>query len=166
MSAAKRRQALENKRTELEALLPKEVTPWNPSRRAVARVTDPLPAPTLCHYCGSGVELVNNSAIYGTEYGGWPWAFLCVNKACRAYVGLHPFTGIPLGTLADAETRRARHLCKAVFNPMWQSGRVTRRQAYEWLAAALGLSVAECHIGWFDAAQCRRAIEAINSTID
>ena len=50
-------------------------TPWNPSRRATARVKNPLPAPTTCPYDGGPVEIVNNSAIYGREYGEWPWAF-------------------------------------------------------------------------------------------
>lgn len=139
-------------------------TPWNPSRKAIARVTNPLPAPTACPHCSGQVELVNNERIYGKPYGEWPWAFLCTGAGCGAYVGLHPFTHIPLGTLADEATRDARKRAKAVFNPRWegvQHGRKkARTAAYTWLAAQLGLEdVNTCHIGWFDVATCERVIE-------
>lgn len=132
-------------------------TPWNPSRKATARVRDPLPAPTVCPHCTADVELVGNERIYGRPYGDWPWAFLCTG--CRAYVGLHPFTGIPLGTLADGPTREARKRAKAAFNPKWRSGQMSRSAAYAWLAEALGIErVGECHIGWFDVAMCDRVV--------
>jgi hypothetical protein len=135
-------------------------TPWNPSRRATARVTNPLPQPTTCPYCPGSVSIVNNEEIYGRPYGEWPWAFLC--GGCGAYVGLHPFTGIPLGTLADAPTREARKRAKAAFNPLWQTRLMTRKEAYAWLAKMLGLaSVDVCHIGWFDVATCDRVVEAV-----
>ena len=135
------------------------VTPWNPSRRAIKRVTNPLPSPTECQYCGGKVEVVKNSEIYGREYGEWPWAYLC--RGCKAYVGMHPFTGIPLGTLADALTREARKQAKDAFNPLWQSGGMTRSEAYAWLAAQLGITAGACHVGWFDIATCERVVEII-----
>lgn len=133
-------------------------TPWNPSRRAIARVKNPLPAPSTCPHCQSSeVEIVRNAEIYGRDYGEWPWAFLC--RGCRAYVGMRPFTGIPLGALADAPTREARKKAKAAFNPLWESGSMSRSEAYAWLANRLGISrVEECHIGWFDVAQCDRVL--------
>lgn len=139
-------------------------TPWNPSRSAIARVLDPLPAPTTCPHCNSRVELVNNEIVYGRPYGDWPWMFLCTAAACRAYVGLHPFTDIPLGTLADKRTREARQRAKAAFNPLWSSAthkrRDARSKAYAWLARQLGIKMRECHIGWFDVATCERVVEA------
>ncbi|WP_294767148.1 zinc-finger-containing protein [uncultured Rhodoferax sp.] len=139
-------------------------TPWNPSRKATARVTNPLPVPEKCPHCGASCQIVNNASIYGREYGEWPWAVLC--SGCRAYVGLHPFTGIPLGTLATAPIRKARSAAKDVFNPLWQSGSMTRSEAYAWLAGALGIAnVDECHIGWFDVAQCKAVIAAVNARV-
>lgn len=144
----------------MDATSAEKKTPWNPSRRATARVKNPLPAPTCCPYDGDTVEIVNNAEIYGREYSEWPWAFLC--RTCRAYVGLHPFTGIPLGTLADAPTREARKRAKAAFNPIWQSGAMTRTDAYVWLAQQLGIeNHEECHIGWFDIAMCDRVVVVI-----
>lgn len=133
------------------------VTPWRPSRRAVARVIDPLPVPTVCPFCGSDVELVKNSVIYGREYGDWPWVYKCVS--CDSHVGLHPFTGIPLGTLADKETRLARQAAKAAFNPIWKSGEMSRTDAYNWLAKQLGVLVNHCHVGWFDVDMCKKVVQ-------
>lgn len=33
---------------------------------------------------------------------------------------------------------------------------MTRSEAYAWLAGELGIHVGQCHIGWFDVAQCER----------
>ncbi|MDR6887834.1 MULTISPECIES: zinc-finger-containing protein [Variovorax] len=141
------------------------ITPWNPSRRATARVKNPLPVPDCCPTCGSKVWIGSNATIYGgREYGEWPWALMCTG--CDSYVGLHPFTGIPLGTLATPEIRAARKEAKAAFNPLWEGdgAQMTRTAAYGWLAAALGIeNVAECHIGWFGVDQCRAVLAAIKA---
>jgi hypothetical protein len=128
------------------------------SKAALKRVTNPLPIPTACPYCGSPVLRVNNSLIYRREYGQWPWAYKCEDVECDSYVGMHPKTDIPLGTLANKETRAARKKAKAVFMPFWESGRMTQTEAYAWLGKQLGIeNVEHCHFGWFDAATCERA---------
>jgi len=133
-------------------------SPANPSRTATARVTNPLPMPTICPHCGGPVRLMENSEIYGRHYGEWPFAYGC--KPCDAYVGLHPFTAIPLGTLATRAMRDARQQAKAAFNPLWTQGDMSRTEAYAWLASALGITdVEQCHIGWFDIEQCQRVVE-------
>ncbi len=139
------------------------VTPWNPSRRATARVKNPLPVPTICPHCGAACAIVSNAEVYaGREYGEWPWCILC--SGCRAYVGLHPFTGIPLGTLATEPMREARKRAKAVFNPLWESGGMTRTEAYTRLAKAMGIAnVDECHIGWFNVDQCNRVFNLVKA---
>ena len=134
-------------------------TPANPSRTATARVKNPLPAPTECHYCTGEVVIAHHRDIYGRAFGHWPWAYLC--SGCGAYVGMHPFTAIPLGTLADEKTRHARKVCKPAFERLWGAeGWMTRKEAYAALAAELGIPVGECHFGWFDAAMCERAEQA------
>lgn len=135
-------------------------SPWNPSTRASARVKDPLPVPETCPHCAGGVELVNNAAIYGRSYGEWPWVYHCTR--CDAYVGLHPFTSIPLGTLATKPIREARKQAKAAFNPLWRSGKgsISRSGAYAWLAGELGMPPNQCHIGWFGVEQCQAVVEA------
>lgn len=143
--------------------MPKEkkiATPWNVSRRATAKVKDPLPTPEKCNCCNSSaIEIVENSAVYnGKTYGKYPWVYLCTD--CRAYVGLHPFTNIPLGTLANEEMRAARKRAKSFFIPLYESGDIIRDEAYARLAKKLGIDEAACHFAMFDIALCKRAERA------
>ncbi|WP_341959237.1 zinc-finger-containing protein [Pseudomonas sp. RC10] len=114
------------------------------SRRALKRVTNPLPVPTHCRYCGGHVELINNSRIYRREYG-------------EAYVGLHPSTDIPLGTLATAALRKDRNDSKAIFHKLKEQRGFSRSLAYQWLAGKMGITVDKCHFGWFDQDECALA---------
>ncbi|WP_074139080.1 zinc-finger-containing protein [Enterobacter kobei] len=135
-------------------------TPANPSRKATARVKNPLPVPCSCRFCSGHVRVGTHEEVYGRDYGDWPYVYLC--ESCRAYVGMHPFTSIPLGTLADQRTRDARKKCKPAFERLWKSGRMTRSEAYEWLAGKLGIPVGECHFGWFTPEQCEEAERICN----
>lgn len=129
--------------------------PGNPSKTATAKVKNVLPAPEHCHYCNNRVEVVTHYDIYGSLYGNWPFAYRCT--CCKAYVGMHPFTSIPLGTLANDLLRKARKECKPYFNKLWQEGFMSRSGAYEWLAGQLNIPRAECHFGWFNISQCETA---------
>lgn len=133
-------------------------TPANPSRKATARVKNPLPAPTECRFCHSAVHVATHQEVYGRDYSDWPYMYLCGD--CGACVGMHPFTSIPLGTLADKATRDARKNCKKPFEAIWRSERMSRTEAYAWLANALNIPVNECHFGWFDIVQCEAAKQA------
>jgi hypothetical protein len=135
------------------------------SRKALARVTDRLEPPTRCDYCQGEVELASNARLYGgTEYGKWPYVYLCTG--CGASVGLHPHTDLPLGTLADAETKAARKAGKAWFM-RWLDRRMEgrdrkdysriRKGCYMELAMALEIPVEECHWAMFSAERARRA---------
>ncbi len=131
-------------------------TPWNPSRKAMKRVPEPhMPIPTECPYCSHQVSVVHHDAIYGRAYGDWPWVYACDH--CGARTGMHPFTNIPLGTLADHALREERKRCKPVFERIWKGGYMTRDEAYIWLAASMGIEPSECHFGLFDAVQCQEA---------
>ena len=132
------------------------------SRRALARVKDRLPAPTRCNCCDGMVELVSNAEIYhGREYGDWPYAYLC--RGCGAYVGLHPNTDVPLGTLADKPTREARKSAKAVFMSLvGHLFKGDRTAGYAWLAAGMRIDPRRCHFGMFTVEQCAQAITFMN----
>lgn len=139
------------------------MTPDTPSRRATKRVTNPLPAPTKCPYCESKVSWVNNSEIYnGASFGEWPFAYRCSSNGCGAYVGMHQFTNIPLGTLANEKLRTKRKQAKELFQPLWQGFHAvpyTRKQAYRLLAEKMGIPWEECHFGWFSEEQADLAKE-------
>ena len=126
------------------------------SRRALKRVRDPLDPPTSCdRCCGEHVRLVSNNEVYGRQFGDWPFLYLC--DWCGAYVGLHPNTDIPLGTMADKETREARKRGKSAFFRMVKENDLSRDDGYKWLADELGIPSSECHWGWFDKFRCKEA---------
>lgn len=136
-----------------EKLVPPEPLPYV-SRKALKRVKDPALIPISCQHCGGSVKLTSNAEVYSREYGDWPYVYLCTG--CYAYVGLHPNTDIPLGTLATYEMREARKKGKNVFLAL--SKRFPDRNAhYEWLAGEMGISTAECHWGLFTVEQAKLA---------
>ena len=100
-----------------------------------------------CPYCTAPVHCV--------EAGGRA-TWECTK--CDARVGCHPNSTRPLGTLADEDLREARMKVHRAFDPMWQSGRMSRREAYKWLAKRMRLSEDEGHIGMFDRKRCRAAL--------
>lgn len=130
------------------------------SAAQVKKVLNPLPVPTICPNCGGAVERVSNSVIYKKEYGIWPFAYRCMVDKCDSYVGLHPKTDIPLGTLANKAVRSARKQAKAMLSPMWEVDGMDKDAVYKWLAGKMGISnVNHCHIGWMGIEECARVVE-------
>lgn len=126
------------------------------SRRALKRIPDALPPPDHCRYCGGVVELCNNSEVYGgRSFGDWPYCYLC--RACGAYVGIHPDTDLPLGTLADRDLRTKRKDGKHAFYALIKKKNWPRDDAYAWLSETLGIKPSQCHWGMFEADQCDKA---------
>lgn len=139
--------------------------PWHPNYAAIAKVKDKLPAPTICRYCQGTVIIANNSYIYnGTSYGDYPWIYVCTS--CKACIGMHPETDIPLGTLANAELRKVRMEVKNKFNPLWQGRKMSRTEAYQRLAKAMGISQSKCHFGMFDLKECYKAMSALRTGLE
>jgi hypothetical protein len=104
----------------------------------------------ICPYCGRQAKYVDSAEVYhGKSYG---MIYLC--RYCNAWVGVHKGTDKPLGRLADGDLRKAKQKAHKAFDPMWMSGAMTRRQAYEWLAEWLEIEIHKCHIGMFDIETC------------
>lgn len=113
-----------------------------------------------CPFCADGGSVVftRNSIKYsGREYGDWPWCYFCL--VCSAYVGCHPGTVIPLGTLADQPTLNARKEAHKAFDPLWKDGPFTRKEAYKYLAEQLGIQREDCHISWFNIDMCKKVVD-------
>jgi hypothetical protein len=126
--------------------------------RAIARVH--------CPYCGARAVLVDSAEVYNGRSYGKIW--LC--RPCAAWVGVHAGspTFQPLGRLANAALRVAKMQAHAAFDPFWklppnaaQPG--ARKRAYAWLAAEMGLTAKQTHIGAFDEEQCARVVELCNA---
>jgi hypothetical protein len=113
-----------------------------------------------CDYCGRKAEYVDSKVVYGRSYG---MIYLCRN--CMAYVGVHKGTDKPLGRLANAELRYWKKAAHAAFDPLWKYGRFKgyRNAAYGWLSEQMELPVDKTHIGMFDVAQCKKAVQICHS---
>lgn len=119
----------------------------------------------LCPYCGKPARLVGGDAVYPhrTDLYG-KFFYLC--NPCDAWVGCHPETMKPLGRIANAELRRLKVAAHAAFDPLWKDGQISRSTAYSWLARKLLIPPKDCHIGMFNVALCKAAIEACRGPID
>lgn len=114
----------------------------------------------LCDYCGNPAEMILGTTLYPLREDLSEKVFYrCV--PCQAHVGCHPNSDQPLGRLANADLRQWKMRAHAAFDPLWRSGQMSRKQAYAWLAARLGLTVEETHIGMFDVELCRLVVEAV-----
>ena len=114
--------------------------------------------PTRCNICGGHVVFTSNATIYGKEYGSGK-CYLC--QSCGAYTGTHrPRPKEALGLLADEPMRKGKVMCQDLFDAMWKGKRKARKKRkdlYAWLADRMGIPVEECHFGYFDIHQLRRA---------
>jgi hypothetical protein len=88
----------------------------------------------------------------------WPWIWRC--NDCKAFVGCHNQTRIPMGRIADANTRRLRAHAHIAFDPIWHEFKLLSRvKAYNWLARQMSIESSECHFAWMTAEQLQKAIE-------
>lgn len=114
-----------------------------------------------CPYCGSKAIFSDAQIVYGRPGFGSVW--LCADyPACDSRVSAHR-NGLPKGTLANKELREWRKKAHAAFDPWWQSGQVSRNQAYRWLGQQLGIQPKDTHIAMFSTEQCQQVIAAVES---
>lgn len=110
----------------------------------------------FCDLCGQQAEAAGGSRLFPKIrrlHGHIFWQ--CV--PCDARVGCHKGTNIPLGKLANAETRIARRQAHIAFDRLWKHEIMERNEAYKWLADQLGIHRKHCHIGLFDAQEANIA---------
>lgn len=111
-----------------------------------------------CSYCGSPAILKPVSEVFH-DPNQKGYVYVCSHyPVCDAYVGVHPGTKIPLGTLANAALRRKRILAHQVFDQIWKQGILSRKQAYYWLSDKLGTAPADTHIALFGDYLCEQVI--------
>ena len=110
--------------------------------------------PVRCPFCKKPAKWVENKEVYGRNYGKSYMMWLC--KPCDAYVGCHKNTKIPLGTMANKETREWRKKAHESFDPIWKNKIMTRNQAYLLLKAHFNKDV---HIGESDIEMCKQIVK-------
>lgn len=118
----------------------------------------------VCQYCSEVSKLVDGSVIYPHRSDLFSKSFYyCDNNHSPAYVGCHPRSNKPLGTLADKELRGMRNAAHRAFDPLWRNGLMSRSNAYRQLSDYLMIKQSDCHIAMFDQEMCRRVIEFTNN---
>lgn len=117
-----------------------------------------MPWQPICPYCNGPAKLIDSSIVYGTSYG---WIWDC--RPCDAYVGVHKDSRehAPLGTLANRELREWRKRAHRVFDPLWKSGRIKRREAYRIMREIMNLDEEDAHIAMFTVEQCKQLIQLL-----
>ena len=114
-----------------------------------------------CPYCGLKARRITGAELYPHRKKLAKKKFLRCDQ-CDAHVGCHEFPKHkwrPLGVMANKKLRQKRMLAHSLFDPIWQSGELTRTEAYSWLAERMGISTKETHIGMFNEDQCDLVVE-------
>lgn len=107
-----------------------------------------------CPYCGAHAVLQKGSFVYGDREKE-EYLYVCSNyPACDSYVGVHAGTKKPKGTLANAELRNKRIKTHKIFDQVWKSNLMTKKEAYRWMTYVMGLSFEMGHIGKFSEYRC------------
>ena len=118
-----------------------------------------------CPYCHSRAYLRPASVVYGQAPPD-PAAklYVCARfPFCDAYVAAHQKTRLPMGTLANKELRAKRKEAHQALDKLWQSGLMTRKEAYRLIQVYLGLSEEDAHIAKFSLLRCEQVIDYCNS---
>lgn len=111
-----------------------------------------------CPHCGSVMILRPASEIYHDSHCD-RMLYVCPKyPQCDTYVGTHPGTNTPLGVPANGDLRNLRIQAHRKFDRIWQSGIMSKDNAYRWFADSFGLRLKDAHIGMCGEYQCKELI--------
>lgn len=108
-----------------------------------------------CPVCKRQMTL-RRHAQYGLFWGCDSYA------SCGTSHGARP-DGTPLGEPATRETKEWRVRAHAAFDPLWQSGKLTRNEAYDWLCQVMNKTLEKGHIALFSVEECQQLIEHVKA---
>jgi len=112
-----------------------------------------------CPYCGRPVTYRSADGIYRDNSRN-AMLYVCSNyPECDSYVRVHEGTKIPVGTLANKNLRTLRKQAHDRFNRLYLSGRMSRDDAYAWLASILQAPPSQAHIGHLSEYYCQQVIQ-------
>ena len=100
--------------------------------------------PIKCPYCGHTAVLRDASYVYG-ENAVEEHLYVC--------------------TLANGDLRHKRIETHKVFSKLWDTGIMTKKQAYRWLRYIFGLSSEQAHIGQFSEYRCDELIRICRNVL-
>lgn len=119
-----------------------------------------------CPYCGSPVVYRSADGIYHENKKG-TMLYVCSRyPECDAYVRVHVGTKIPVGSLANREFRTLRRTAHHYFDQLYESGYMSKQEAYQWLADAVMAPLSEAHIGHLGEYYCKQVITESKKVLD
>ena len=112
-----------------------------------------------CPYCGSPVIYRSADGIYRDNSRG-TMLYVCSHyPGGDAYVRVHTGTNIPVGSMANHELRTLRRTAHHYFDQLYESGYMSKQDAYQWLADLIMVPLSEAHIGYLGEYYCKQVIE-------
>ena len=112
-----------------------------------------------CPYCGSSVVYRSADEIYRDNSKG-TMLYVCSRYTeCDSYVRVHAGTNIPVGSMANHELRTLRRTAHRYFDQLYESGYMSKQDAYQWLADLIMAPLSEAHIGYLGEYYCKQVIE-------
>lgn len=110
-----------------------------------------------CH-CGRPAVLRSAEGLC-RMYREGEMVYVCsAYPVCDSYVRACPDTLKPLGSLAWPELRRLRFETHQKFDQLYQTGIMSKAQAYRWLASTIQAPMGHAHIGHLGEHYCRVVI--------
>ena len=99
-----------------------------------------------CPYCGSPVVYRSADGIYRDNSRG-TMLYVCSRyPECDSYVRVHAGTNIPVGSMANHELRTLRRTAHHYFDQLYESGYMSKQDAYQWLAHLIMAPLSEAQI--------------------
>jgi len=119
-----------------------------------------------CPYCGSVATLRPAAEIYH-DASREGLLYVCSHyPVCKSYVSVYPGTKMPMGPLANGDLRNLRIRAHRKFDRIWQTGIMSRQDAYRWMADFFCLPLREAHIGKFSEYRCEELIKKCDSVLE
>lgn len=121
---------------------------------------------TFCKTCKQWAELVTGEKIYPRREDLHELYFWeC--QGCGDRVGTHSNSKDhkPKGPLSNATLRKAKMRVHHLLDPLFESGDMTRDEAYQLLADLFEIPLEKCHIGWFSKHRCKLAEQFLKERI-
>ncbi len=119
-----------------------------------------------CPYCGAPAVYRSADGIYLQNKNN-TMLYVCANyPQCDSYVRVHPGTRTPVGSMADKKLRSMRKTAHQYFDQLHQTGIMSKKEAYLWLANLIDAPLSEAHIGYLGLYYCGLVIEESKKLVD
>lgn len=113
-----------------------------------------------CPYCGSPVVLRSADGIYRENHDSTMLYVCSKYPACDAYVRVqHGTRNTPIGSMANGDLRALRREAHRCFDKIFETGLMSKQEAYAWLSGVLAAPMSHAHIGYLGEYYCRVVID-------